>query len=119
AARAVADIPLAGGLAVFEDPELSLRLGGVHFAAAPWAGPIAWAETADGVPVRVLSDPALHGLAACGADLAQARAWLLGAQDLSEAPGVNHETLRARGFTDHEIAAVEAALPFASRLAEA
>jgi len=35
------------------------------------------------------------------------------------APGVNHQTLQARGFTDHEISAVESALPFATRLSDA
>jgi ribonucleoside-diphosphate reductase alpha chain len=110
---------LDGGLAVFDDPEIALRLGGVSPAAAPWLGPITVAETEDGAMTRVLSEPALQGLTAVGADLAQARGHLLGRLDLTEAPGVDHAGLNARGFTDHEIAHAEAALPFAASLREA
>ena len=110
---------LSGGLAVFDDAELALRLGGASASAAPWLGPITVAETEDGVLTRVMSEAALQGLTAIGADLTQARAWLLGGADLSEAPGVDHAALAARGFTDHEIAQAEAALPFAASLAEA
>ena len=110
---------LNGGLAVFDDPELALRLGGASASAAPWLGPVTVAQTEDGVLTRVMTESALCGLTAIGADLSQARAWLLGGQDLSEAPGVDHAALAARGFTDHEIAQAEAALPFAATLAEA
>ena len=110
---------LNGGLAVFDDPEIALRLGGVSPSAAPWLGPITVAETEDGVLSRVLSETALQGLTAIGADLAQARGHLLGRLDLFEAPGVDHAALNARGFTDHEIAQAEAALPFAANLREA
>ena len=110
---------LNGGLAVFDDPELALRLGGASASAAPWLGPVTLAQTEDGVLTRVLSEPALLGLAAVGADQAKARAWLLGGGDLSEAPGLDHAALNARGFTEHEIAQAEAALPFSSSLAEA
>jgi len=112
-------VKLDGGLAVFDDPELALRLGGANASAAPWLGPVTVAETEDGAITRVLSEASLRGLTVVGADAAQARAHLLGRLDLSEAPGVDHAALRARGFTDHEIAATEAALPFASRLADA
>jgi ribonucleoside-diphosphate reductase alpha chain len=44
---------------------------------------------------------------------------LLGVGELSAAPSVDHRALTARGFTDHEIAAVEAALPFVTRLQDA
>ncbi|MBT9472995.1 MAG: ribonucleotide reductase [Pseudomonadota bacterium] len=110
---------LNGGPAVFDDPEIALRLGGVSPAAAPWLGPITVAETEDGALTRVLSEAALQGLTAVGADLAQARGHVLGRLDLSEAPGVDHAALNARGFTDHEIAQAEAALPFAAHLREA
>lgn len=112
-------VKLNGGLAVFDDPELSLRLGGATPSAAPWLGPITVAETEDGALTRVLSESALQGLQALGADLALARGCLLGRLDLSEAPGVGHAALAARGFTDHEIAQAEAALPFAATLREA
>ncbi len=107
------------GLAIFRDPELELRLGGGRLSAEPWAGPLTLAETSDGEPVRVLSEAAIRGLALSGVEAEEAHALLLGRADLSEAPGVNHAALLARGFTDHEIAAVEAALPLVARLPQA
>jgi len=111
--------PLAVSLGIFADPELSLRLGGGSLAAAPWHGPTTVAETADGEPVRVLSESTLRGLAVMGADPAEARGWVLGVPDLTDAPGVSRAALLARGFTDHEIRAAEAALPFVARLCDA
>ncbi|HEX5380426.1 MAG TPA: ribonucleotide reductase [Phenylobacterium sp.] len=110
---------IEGGLGVFDDPDIALRLGGVSAAAAPGPGPVTVAETEDGALTRVLSEPALKALALMGVESAQARAHLLGAQNLADAPGIDHAALQAKGFTEHEIAAVEAALPFASRLADA
>ncbi|HZZ31230.1 MAG TPA: ribonucleotide reductase, partial [Phenylobacterium sp.] len=103
-------------LALFRDPELELRLGGGRLSGEPWAGPVCFAESADGEPIRGLSEAATRGLALAGVEVAEAHAFLLGRADLSEAPGVNHAALLARGFTDHEIAAVEAALPLVGRL---
>ncbi|HEX2560846.1 ribonucleotide reductase [Phenylobacterium sp.] len=121
AAEAVrnAGAPLQGGLAVFDDAELALLLGGVRTSAEPWTGPASLAETADGVVVRVLSEAALAGFAKLGVDATAARAEVLGRGDLSQAPGIDHKALRALGFTDHEISAVEAALAGAGRLADA
>jgi ribonucleoside-diphosphate reductase alpha chain len=120
AREVLAKLPaIEGGLAVFDDPDLALRLGGAPTGAAPGLGPVTIAETEDGVLTRVLSEPALQGLAALGVDPNPARAHLLGSQDLSEAPEINHETLHAKGLSEHEIAAVEAALPFAARLRDA
>ncbi|WP_372785417.1 ribonucleotide reductase [Phenylobacterium sp.] len=106
-------------LALFRDPELELRLGGGRLDGAPWPGPVTFAETADGEPARVLSEAAVRGLVLAGAEAAEAHSFLLGRADLSETPGVNHTALMARGFTDHEIAAVEAALPLVARLPDA
>ncbi len=106
-------------LALFRDPDLELRLGGGSLDGGPWAGPVTFAETADGEPARVLGEAAIRGLALAGADIAEAHALLLGRADLAEAPGVNHAALAARGFTDHEIAAAEAALPLVDRLTDA
>jgi ribonucleoside-diphosphate reductase alpha chain len=106
-------------LALFDDGDLALRLGGARLDGAPWAGPVTLAETADGEPVRVLSEAAIRGLDLVGADPAEAHAALLGHGDLTHAPGVDHAALLARGFTDHEIAAVEALLPLVTRLADA
>ncbi|HXA39853.1 MAG TPA: ribonucleotide reductase [Phenylobacterium sp.] len=104
------------GLALFRDPELELRLGGGRLSGEPWAGPVSFAESADGESIRSLSEAAARGLALAGVEAAEAHALLLGRADLSDAPGVNHAALLARGFTDHEIAAVEAALPLVGRL---
>ncbi len=119
AAIAGSGLRIDGGLSVFDDPELSLRLGGLGASAAPWLGPITVAETEDGAITRVLSDPALQGFKVLGADAVEARGYLLGRLDLSDAPGIDHSALHARGFTEHEIAAAEAALPFADRLGDA
>jgi ribonucleoside-diphosphate reductase alpha chain len=119
AAQAMAGAALAGGLSLFRDPELELRLGGRRLNAEPWQGPVTFAETAEGEPVRVLGEAAIRGLALAGVDTADAHDLLLGRADLSQAPGVNHAALTARGFTDHEIAAVEAALPLVARLGDA
>jgi len=69
--------------------------------------------------MRALSDAAVRALALAGADPAEAHDWLLGRCHLADAPGVNHAALTVRGFTDHEIAAVEAALPLVARLSDA
>jgi ribonucleoside-diphosphate reductase alpha chain len=105
-------------LGLLSDPELALRLG-VRLDAAPWAGPVTVAETADGETVRVLSEAAILGIAATGADLSAVRDALLGHRGLSDAPGVNSQTLTARGFTSLEISAAEAELPFVRNLARA
>jgi ribonucleoside-diphosphate reductase alpha chain len=106
-------------LALFRDPELELRLGGGRLAGEAWIGPLTLAETSDGEPVRVLSEAAIRGLALAGVEAQEAHDLLLGRADLAEAPGVNHAALLSRGFTDHEIAAVEAALPLVARLPDA
>jgi ribonucleoside-diphosphate reductase alpha chain len=112
-------VGLAGGLALFHDPELSLRLGGGRLDGAPLGSLVTIAQTGDGETMRVAPDAVLRGLAAMGADLGAARAALLGAGELGEAPAIDHKALAARGFTDHEIAAAEAVLPFVSRLKDA
>ncbi|MBS0409630.1 MAG: ribonucleotide reductase [Proteobacteria bacterium] len=96
--------------AAAEDPELSLKLGALSMGAAPWAGPVILAETADGACLPTLAEAALAGLQSLGLDLDAARAHLLGRRTLIDAPAVDHAALTAKGFTDHEIAAAEAAL---------
>jgi ribonucleoside-diphosphate reductase alpha chain len=119
AARDVTDdltLDLRFGLVT--DPELALRLG-ARADAAPWAGPLTVAETADGETVRVLSEAALLGLKAVGADVEGAKTFLLGRRSLADAPGVNVDSLAARGFTSLEIEAVQAELPFVGALSQA
>jgi ribonucleoside-diphosphate reductase alpha chain len=105
-------------LVVLNDPELALRLGG-RLDATPAVGPVTDAETADGETVRVLSEAASRGLAVLGVEPQTALTALLGQRSLADAPGVNHQRLAARGFTAHEIAAIEAELLNANRLAQA
>jgi ribonucleoside-diphosphate reductase alpha chain len=104
------------GLCAFEDPELALRLGGPALGASPWAGPASLAEAADGVVFRTLAEPALAAAGRAGVELDALRTAVLGHGALAGAPGVNHETLAAKGFTSLEIGAAEAALATASSL---
>jgi ribonucleoside-diphosphate reductase alpha chain len=110
---AEAEMATLGGatrLCPLDDPEIALRLGGVSLGASPWPGPVTLAETADGALLRTLAEPALQAASAAGLDPDILRTALLGHGALDGAPGVNHETLAARGFTRHEIGAAEAAL---------
>jgi ribonucleoside-diphosphate reductase alpha chain len=105
--------------ALFEDAELSLRLGRGGLGAAPWPGPIALSETEDGEIIRWLSADAFTGLQVIGVDPDQAVTALLGHRDLDDAPGVDRARLTARGFTDHELEAAQAALRDAGSLKSA
>jgi len=105
--------------ALFEDAELSLRLGGLSTGAAPWSGPVGVAETEDGALFPVLTAAASRGLARLGLDREAARLQTLGARTLEGAEGVDAAALHAHGFTPHEIAAVEGALLTARSLGEA
>ncbi|HEX7885380.1 MAG TPA: ribonucleotide reductase [Phenylobacterium sp.] len=118
ARQATDELDLDVRLGLLTDPELALRLG-ARLDAAPWGGAVAVAETSDGETMRVLSEAAMLGIAATGADLAAVRDALLGHRSLADAPGVSAQALTARGFTSLEIAAVEAELPFAASLARA
>jgi len=108
-----------GGIAIFDDPEISLCLGGFSVGAGPVSSPVTFSQTEDGQILRVLSGSALRGATALGISPGQLRAHMLGTHELGGAPGVNHHTLQARGFTGHEIASVESCLPFAERLSDA
>jgi ribonucleoside-diphosphate reductase alpha chain len=103
-------------LCAYNDAEIGLRLGGLTLGAAPWAGPVTMAETADGAIFRTIAEPALAAAKATGVDADTLRTALIGHGALAGAPGVNHETLSTKGFTAHEIAAAEQALPTAADL---
>ncbi len=96
---------------LYADPELSLRLGGYSLGSEPWTGPVAFAQTDDGVLIPHLAPAARLGLLALGADPAAAERRLLGEGELSEAPAIHHASLQAKGFTAHEIGLAEQALP--------
>jgi ribonucleoside-diphosphate reductase alpha chain len=95
---------------LYPDPELSLRLGGCSLGVQPWSGPVAFAETADGVLLPHLSPAARAGLVALGADPEAAERHILGEGALAEAPHINPASLAAKGFTDHEVGLAEQAL---------
>ncbi|HEX4199358.1 MAG TPA: ribonucleotide reductase [Caulobacteraceae bacterium] len=104
---------------LYDDPELALRLGLSATGAAPWSGPIAISETSDGATLRSLAPAAIDGLRAIAADPDDAVTALLGHRSLEGAPGVDPAALHERGFTDHELDAVTAALPTSASLRDA
>ena len=118
ARHAVEDLDLDVRLGLVSDPELALRLA-APLDASPWQGPTTLAETSDGEVVRVLSEAAVLGLKALDVDLNSVVAAVLGHRSLDEAPGINLKSLAAAGFTDLEIGAVLAELPFVRNLAAA
>ena len=92
------------------DGEMALRLGSMALGANPWNGPLCASETADGAALPSINLFALDGLAVLGVQPDIARRHVTGHRTLAEAPDLDPVALGARGFTDHEIAAVEAAL---------
>src|SRR6185436_20644929 len=56
---------------------------------------------------------ALRGLGYSEAQIAEIEVYALGHGSLGQAPGINHTTLKAKGFDDEAIAKVEKALPTA------
>ena len=56
---------------------------------------------------------ALRALGYTESDIAEIEAYAVGHGSLGQAPGINHTTLKAKGFTDEAIAKVEKALPTA------
>ena len=56
---------------------------------------------------------ALRALGYSESEIAEIEAYAVGHGTLGQAPGINHTTLKAKGFTDEAIAKVEKALPTA------
>ena len=96
--------------ALLEDPDLSLRLGGVSLGASPWSGPVTTTELDDGEVLQILSGPAVDALEGLDVDIAAVEGHIRGAGLLAEAPGPGRAALEAKGFTAHEIGLAEAAL---------
>ena len=94
-----------------DDAELELRLGGSAFSHAE---PFETADHETGLRLR----PSLARLLD-DEDAASAERWLLGRRTLVDAPGVNPEALRAHGFTDAELEAVEIAIAQVDALEDA
>lgn len=90
-----------------EDAEARLRLGLGRVAA------IDVFQTADGEIGRRLHPALASAITAAGGDVEAAERWTFGRRTLVEAPGIDHTALRALGFTDIELAAIETALGWA------
>lgn len=96
-----------------DDPGIALRLG--H--SAPRA--LEAFETGDGFVEPRLHPTVARALTQTGGDAAAAERHLLGHRTLVEAPGIDHAALRALGFTEVELEAVEIALAQVDRLEDA
>jgi ribonucleoside-diphosphate reductase alpha chain len=90
-----------------EDDEARLRLGLGALQAVDVF------QTADGEIGRRLHPTLAAAIRAAGGDVEAAERRLFGRRTLAEAPGLDHAALRALGFTDIELAAVEGALAWA------
>lgn len=90
-----------------DDAEARLRLGLGRIAA------IDVFQTADGEIGRRLHPALASAISAAGGDVQAAERWTFGRRTLVEAPGIDHTALRALGFTDIELAAVDNALGWA------
>lgn len=90
-----------------DDAEARLRLGLGRVAA------IDVFQTADGEIGRRLHPALASAISAAGGDVEAAERWTFGRRTLVEAPGIDHTALRALGFTDIELAAIETALGWA------
>lgn len=90
-----------------EDAEARLRLGLGRIAAVDVF------QTADGEIGRRLHPALAASISAAGGDVETAERWTFGCRTLVEAPGIDHASLRALGFTDIELAAIENALAWA------
>lgn len=90
-----------------DDAEARLRLGLGRVAA------IDVFQTADGEIGRRLHPALASAISAAGGDVEAAEQWTFGRRTLVEAPGIDHTALRALGFTDIELAAIETALGWA------
>ncbi|ESQ78871.1 hypothetical protein [Asticcacaulis sp. YBE204] len=99
--------------ALFDDAELSLRLG-VTLGDTPLPRLTGYLETEDGVPVQVLH-PAVHA-ALSKDEIDTVRRHLLGARTLADAPYIHAQALKTKGLSDFEISHLEAALITATRL---
>ncbi len=96
---------------LFDDPELDLKLGLTRFS------PLEAFQTDDLTVGWRLRSSLAKALGTSHA--ARAERHLFGFRTLIAAPGLNHDSLRQRGFTDIELLAVEAALGHVSTLDEA
>jgi ribonucleoside-diphosphate reductase alpha chain len=107
----------AATTALFNDPELVLRLG-AGLGDQPVEDILTFMESDDGLLLPTLKACVIKGLEAIDADLHEVRAHRLGHRDLTEAPHINTTTLKAKGLSDFEIGRLQSALMTASNLAD-
>ena len=110
--------PEVQATALYEDPDLRLRLGGLSLGAQPWAGPVIAAEYEDGT-LPTLARATSTALARFGVELDIVQRHLRGENILAEAPHLGRPALEALGFTDHELALMEADLASGTSLRQA
>lgn len=103
--------------AIYDDPELALRIG-TSLGARALDDPMTFMEADDGLLITVLKPCALQGLRAIGAELGDARQHLLGSRSLHDAPHINSATLKSKGFSAFEIDRLQDALATAHNLHE-
>jgi ribonucleoside-diphosphate reductase alpha chain len=96
-----------------DDAEASLRLG-----LSPLSALEVW-QTGDGEIVRRLRPALAAAIRRVGGEIDSAERHLFGRRTLVDAPGLDHAALRAKGFTDIELEAVEIALAQVGDLADA
>ena len=103
----------AGGVATslfVDDVEADLRLGLTRLSPTE-----VW-QTSDGGTARRLRPALATVIEQTGGDVEAAERHLFGRRTLAEAPGIDHASLRAHGFTDVELEGVENGLTVAGRL---
>ncbi|HST92233.1 MAG TPA: ribonucleotide reductase, partial [Brevundimonas sp.] len=111
---AIAQKAGGGGLASLfvDDAEAALRLG-----LCPLSALESW-QTGDGQVQQRIRPSLARAIERAGGDVEAAERTLFGRRTLVEAPGIDHPALRAKGFTDVELEAVETALVGAKRLSD-
>ena len=112
-AKQAIDVGGAGLNLFVDDPEAALRLGAGSFST------VELFQTADGETASRLRPSIAAAIVRAGGDLESAERHLLGRRTLAGAPGMDHAALRARGFTDVELEAIEDALAHVERLEDA
>ena len=104
--------------ALYEDPELSLRLGGLSLGAQPWCGPVVTAEYEDGT-LPTLARATTGALGRFEVEMEAVQRHLRGEGLLADAPHLGRPALEALGFTDHELMLIESDLAAGTPLGQA
>jgi ribonucleoside-diphosphate reductase alpha chain len=100
------------------DAEVQLRLGGLAGGPGPAGSIRGLIETADGELQPMLHLDAMAAIHTAAGDVVSAERHLLGRRTLVGAPGFDLDDLRAFGFTDLELHAIEQALGDAAGFAD-